>query len=938
MEALEKEVTRLQKTTPKAANSIKKFGGAARSASGGVGVLTKSVRGLASTIAPMLVAVAGLGAGFKTLSDQNFFEAKVRSLGVDSEDLVVSLKKVSAELKGQASVVELTGAAYDVASAGFNNAADASKVLKAASLGAVGGFSDINTVANATTSVLNAYGLSADKAAGLVDGFIQTQNDGKIVLDEYAKNIGKVAPIAAALGIPLSDLNGAIAAVTANGVNAEIGITAIRSALAKLAAPTKEGYELLGKYGVEINAATLEADGLAGTLRKLEKVTSKEDLFKIIGTESGQAIAPLLNDLPKLERLILNQANAAGVAQKANDEAANTIRGAWKSVTVAFQNVFSEQSAAAEAIIPILQGLANTINAINSPAGIMATKIGLATVGVIALTKAIVLLKATALAGWISRAIPLIVAGKGALLGKAVAAGTLNKALLLVKGTMATMGWLAAAVAVGTLVKQQWDLWAATNAYNTLLKQGAVDELTAEITRLEIKLKTAKDKTVTWYEAMLDFALGTDGASTAVDGLTRKIDELNTRRIQITDTDPTQGAAIDWEKVNEFRDRLQLQDELFKPPVLTPPPTPTGGAGNAAAEAQQLADKTAERLLSAEKLVNAAQREGELLRANSDAEKAQIKSMNAMMKIAEKYGELATKSLSEEETKLLLESQGLEIENERYALEEKLADIRKSAMGGIEEEIAHMEAILAGTEKEYLLRKKIAELGGGPEAEAKVQELEQLKQKVAAFKEMEEQVEAVANAIAGSMTDAFVSVIDGSKSAEEAMSDMMKDIAKSFINMAADIIKEQIAMIAKALIMKAFGITMPGATSGAGGGGIPLNANATGGVIPPNSMSMVGEQGPELITTGSSPMRVTNASQTDALAKYSPGGGGGGNSGPVTVNYNGPQLTFDGNQYISRDALPEIISTAAKKGAKLGEANTFKAMRNRRSTRQSIGI
>ena len=106
----------------------------------------------------------------------------------------------------------------------------------------------------------------------------------------------------------------------------------------------------------------------------------------------------------------------------------------------------------------------------------------------------------------------------------------------------------------------------------------------------------------------------------------------------------------------------------------------------------------------------------------------------------------------------------------------------------------------------------------------------------------------------------------------------------------------------------------------------------------PNSMALVGEHGPELVSTGSSPMRVTNASQTDALAKYSPGGGGGGNSQPVTVNYSGPQLTFDGSQYISRDALPEIINSAAKKGAKLGEANTFKAMRNRRSTRQSIGI
>ena len=91
----------------------------------------------------------------------------MRTLGTDSDALVTSLSNVSRELQGQASVAELTGAAYDVASAGFTKAADSAAILKAASLGATGGFSDINTVANAATSVLNAYGQSADQAAAL---------------------------------------------------------------------------------------------------------------------------------------------------------------------------------------------------------------------------------------------------------------------------------------------------------------------------------------------------------------------------------------------------------------------------------------------------------------------------------------------------------------------------------------------------------------------------------------------------------------------------------------------------------------------------------------------------------------------------------------------------------------------------------------------------
>ena len=100
---------------------------------------------------------------------------------------------MSNELSGQASQLDLLAASYDVASAGFGKTAELTDVLKASQLGATGGFSDLATVADATTSVLNAYGKSSDEAASLVDGFIQTQNDGKIVVDQYAQQIGRIS-------------------------------------------------------------------------------------------------------------------------------------------------------------------------------------------------------------------------------------------------------------------------------------------------------------------------------------------------------------------------------------------------------------------------------------------------------------------------------------------------------------------------------------------------------------------------------------------------------------------------------------------------------------------------------------------------------------------------------------------------------------------------
>ncbi len=45
--------------------------------------------------------------------------------------------------------------------------------------------------------------------------------DGKIVVDQYAQQIGRIAPIAAGAGVSIDELNAAISAVTATGVPVE---------------------------------------------------------------------------------------------------------------------------------------------------------------------------------------------------------------------------------------------------------------------------------------------------------------------------------------------------------------------------------------------------------------------------------------------------------------------------------------------------------------------------------------------------------------------------------------------------------------------------------------------------------------------------------------------------------------------------------------------
>ena len=197
---------------------LRATGAGAKAAGGGVAVLGNAIKASLGFIFGITTAVAALGKVFQNLAAADFASAKVKTLGVDVDTLKPKLATLSNELSGQVSQLALLSASYDVASAGFGEVAQLSDVLKASQLGATGGFSELATVADATTSVLNAYGLSSDKAAKLVDGFIQTQNDGKIVVDQYAQQIGRLAPYSGWCWCWIDELNAAISTVTATGV------------------------------------------------------------------------------------------------------------------------------------------------------------------------------------------------------------------------------------------------------------------------------------------------------------------------------------------------------------------------------------------------------------------------------------------------------------------------------------------------------------------------------------------------------------------------------------------------------------------------------------------------------------------------------------------------------------------------------------------------
>ena len=328
---------------------------------------------LATALAPItagITLIAALGKVFTDLSAQDFASAKVKTLGVDVDTLKPKLASLSNELSGQVSALELLSSSYDVASAGFGEVAELSDVLKASQLGATGGFSDLATVADATTSVLNAYGLESDKAAKLVDGFIQTQNDGKIVVDQYAQQIGRLAPIAAGAGVSIDELNAAISTVTATGVPVESTFAGLRQVIASIQKPTSEAAKAAEKLGIDFNATALSSKGLSGVLAEVVEKggASEETLALLFGSvEARTAILPLLNDqLVTFNKNLDNQAKAQDTAAQAAFTAQNTIQGQLTRLGSAFTNLTTEGSEFGIIIRESLKVAAVTVEALGA--------------------------------------------------------------------------------------------------------------------------------------------------------------------------------------------------------------------------------------------------------------------------------------------------------------------------------------------------------------------------------------------------------------------------------------------------------------------------------------------------------------------------------------------------------------------------------------------
>jgi len=218
----------------------------------------------------------------------------------------------------------LSGGLYDILSASIAPT-KALETLRVASMAARAGMTDTATAADAITTVLNSYGLSADHASIVSDKLFTIVKRGKTTFAELAPNIGKSASLAHSAGVSIDELSATIAVLTRNGVKTEIAMTAINALISAFATATPAASAAAKELGLTMTAASLKSDGLLGVMQKLEGVDFDELAAIFPNIRALRGVLPAANDISGFAEDLNEVGKETNATAVAFDKMANTL-------------------------------------------------------------------------------------------------------------------------------------------------------------------------------------------------------------------------------------------------------------------------------------------------------------------------------------------------------------------------------------------------------------------------------------------------------------------------------------------------------------------------------------------------------------------------------------------------------------------------------------
>lgn len=294
----------------------------------------QQLKGVASTM--KLVFVGALtAAGYQAVRSARSFDksmTKIKSLvgiaGDEVDRMGGTAKKMAKETGVSAN--DAADALFFITSAGLEGS-EAMDVLEASMKAAAVGLGETKTVADLATSALNAYGSENLSAIEATDVLTASVREGKLEANELAGSMGRVIPIASAMGLSFNEVGAAFAAMSRTGTNAAEASTQLRSILVALNKPSVEARKQLKDLDLSTEGLRkqIREKGLLSTLETLkEKFEGNVDAQNKVfgGTRAMMGVMDLLGTNIEGTKEIFEELNKAlGATDTAFEIASNSV-------------------------------------------------------------------------------------------------------------------------------------------------------------------------------------------------------------------------------------------------------------------------------------------------------------------------------------------------------------------------------------------------------------------------------------------------------------------------------------------------------------------------------------------------------------------------------------------------------------------------------------
>lgn len=331
----EKDIQRMKKEMRSLGGTVQKEGT----------VIDKTFTNIGRNLATF-ISVAAIGAAGKELitftKDLESALTEVATISSTITDDFEGYRQAILELstdeeRGAEGAIKLTEALYQIVSAGFDGE-QGLKLLSEAALASTAGFVETAIAADGLTTVLNAWGKSADEAGLVSDIFFKTVEKGKTTFSELGKNINQVAPIAASMGVSFEEVAAASATLTKAGTPTAQAMTQIRASLIAMNEVLGDGWAEVMTYQEALIQLKEQA---GGSQNQLTKMLGRVEAVNAVLGLTGKNALTAAEDLEAMNNA-LGATEAA--AAKVVDTTANQLNVLKNNILAALEPLGTEAS------------------------------------------------------------------------------------------------------------------------------------------------------------------------------------------------------------------------------------------------------------------------------------------------------------------------------------------------------------------------------------------------------------------------------------------------------------------------------------------------------------------------------------------------------------------------------------------------------------------